>query len=110
MGTTRPYKEFPSGLKELKERFSIKLEWNTLLAKVVDNTLCLAWQDNNIVLALSNIHTVHTAEDFLEKVRRRPAKTSINGRILRQVFSDVLTKELRIPCFIDDYNQYMGGI
>jgi hypothetical protein len=44
MGTTRPHKEFPTGLKELKEKFSTKLEWNTLVAKVVDNILCLAWQ------------------------------------------------------------------
>jgi hypothetical protein len=57
VGTTRPHKEFPSEFKILNERFATKLPWNTLLAKVVDNTLCLAWQDNNIVLALSNIHT-----------------------------------------------------
>jgi hypothetical protein len=109
-GTTRPYKEMPSGFKELKTRFSTKLEWNTLLAKVVDETLCLAWQDNNIVLALINIHTVNTVNDFREKVRKRPAKTLTNGRIVRQVFGDEPTKELRIPCFIDDYNQYMGGV
>jgi hypothetical protein len=110
MGTTRPHKEFPSGLKELKERFSTKLEWNTLVAKVVDDTLCLAWQDNNIVLALSNIHTINRTEDFREKVRKRPAKTSTNGRIVRHIFADEPTKSLSIPCFIDDYNQYMGGV
>jgi hypothetical protein len=43
VGTTRPHAEFPAGMKELKERFSKKLEWNTLIAKVVQNTLCLAW-------------------------------------------------------------------
>lgn len=110
MGTTRPHKEFPLGLTELKERYSKKLEWNTLLAKAVNNTLCLAWQDNNIVLALSNIHTVHQTEDFREKVRKRPAKTSTNGRIVRHIFGDNPTKELQIPCFIDDYNQNMGGV
>ena len=83
IGTTRLYKELPTGFKMLKTHFTTKLEWNTLLAKVVNNTLCLAWQDNNIVLALSNIHTVHTAENFREKVRRRPVKTSTNGRIVR---------------------------
>jgi hypothetical protein len=35
VGTTRPYKDFPQELSVLKERFSIKLEWNTLLAAVV---------------------------------------------------------------------------
>ncbi len=110
MGTTWPYKEFPAGLKELKERYSTKLKWNTLLARVVQDTLCLAWQDNNIVLALSNIHTVHQTEDFREKVRKRPPKTSTNGRIVRPVFGDAPKKELQIPCFIDDYNQYMGSV
>jgi hypothetical protein len=110
VGTTRPHPKFPKGFAQIKNRFSKKLEWNTLLAKVVDNTLCLAWQDNSIVLALSNIHTVHTSNDFREKVRKRPAKTSTNGRIVRQVFGNDSTKELRIPCFIDDYNQHMGGV
>ena len=30
--------------------------------------------------------------------------------IIRQVFGDDPIKELRIPRFIDDYNQYMGGV
>jgi Transposase IS4 len=94
VGTTRPYKDFPQELSVLKERFSTKLEWNTLLAAVVQDTLCLAWQDNNIVLALSNIHTVDKAEDFREKVRRRPVKTSTNGRIVRRVFGDDHEKAL----------------
>jgi hypothetical protein len=76
----------------------------------VDNKLCLAWQDNNIVLALSNIYTVNQTEDFREKVRRRPTKTSTHGRIIRQIFADEPTKSLSIPCFIDDYNKYMGDI
>ena len=77
---------------------------------MVKNTLYIAWQNNNIVLALSNIYTINWTEDFYEKVYRRPAKTSINRRITRQIFADEPTKSLLIPCFIDDYNQYMGGI
>jgi len=76
----------------------------------VDNTLCLAWQDNNIVLALSNIHTVNRIEDFREKVCKRLIKTSTNGRIIRQIFTDEPTKSLSIPCFIDYYNQYIRGV
>jgi hypothetical protein len=72
--------------------------------------LYLAWQDNNIVLALSNIHTVDRTEDFREKVHRRPAKTSTNGRIIRHIFVNESIKSLSIPCFIDDYNQYIGGV
>jgi hypothetical protein len=110
VGTTRPHKQFPSELSIIKKRFAKRLEWNTLLAAVVNDILCLAWQDNNIVLGLSNIHTVDKAEDFREKKRKRPAKTSTNGRLVRGVFGDLPVKELPIPCFIDDYNQYMGGV
>ena len=46
----------------------------------------------------------------MEKVRKRPAKTSTNRRIVRQVFGDDYAKELQIPCFIDDYNQHIGGV
>ena len=89
---------------------SIKLEWNTLLAQVVDNTLCLAWQDNNIVLALSIIHTIHTADNFITRQRKRLAKTSTSARIVRYMFRDNPVKELEIPTFIDDYNHNIGGV
>jgi hypothetical protein len=45
-----------------------------------------------------------------EKVRKRLIKTSTNGRIIRRVFGDNYIKDLQIPCFIDDYNHYMGGV
>jgi hypothetical protein len=109
VGTTRPHSKFPEALAKLKKE-GFKLEWNTLLAQVVDDTLCLAWQDNNIVLALSTIHTVHTANDFVARQRKRPAKTSTSARIVRIVFGDCPTKELLIPIFIDDYNHNMGGV
>jgi hypothetical protein len=83
MGTIRPHKQFPPGLTVIKKRYAKKLDWNTLLGKVVNKTLCLAWQDNNIVLALSNIHIVYNSDDFREKVRKRPIKTSTNGRIVQ---------------------------
>jgi hypothetical protein len=51
-------------LSDIKARFATKLKWNTLFAAVVKDVLCLAWQDNNIVLALSNIYTVNKAKDF----------------------------------------------
>jgi hypothetical protein len=87
-----------------------KLDWNTLLGQVVNDTLCLAWQDNNIVLALSNIHTVHTVNDFVARQRKRPAKTSTSGNIVRIVFRDNPIMELQIPVFIDDYNHHMRGV
>ena len=76
VGTTRPHDRFPQELSKLKKE-NTKLEWNTLFAQVVDNTLCLAWQDNNIVLALSTIHTIHTANDFIARQRKRDRKSVV---------------------------------
>jgi hypothetical protein len=53
---------------------------------------------------------VDKAEDYVEKKRKRPAKTSTNGALVQGVFENKPVKELRIPCCIDDYNQYMGGV
>jgi hypothetical protein len=50
------------------------------------------------------------AEDWVERKRGCPAKTSINGRLIREVFGDNLVKDLLIPSFIDDYNQNIGGV
>jgi hypothetical protein len=72
--------------------------------------LCLVWQDNNIVLVLSNIHIIHTINDFVARQRKRPAKTSTSDNIVRIVFGDNLIKELQIPIFIDDYNYNIGGV
>jgi hypothetical protein len=94
IGTIRPHNEFPHSLAELKNRFTIKLKWNTLLAAVVNKVLYLAWQDNNIILSLSNIYIVDKGDDFIEKARKRPIKTLINRRIMRKVFRDNYIKEL----------------
>jgi hypothetical protein len=53
---------------------------------------------------------VRNTDDFREKVRKRPARTSTNARIVRAIFNQESTKELYIPCFIDDYNRYIGGV
>ena len=42
VSTTRPHKEFPNTLVEIKTRFGTKLEWNTLLVAIVQDVLCLA--------------------------------------------------------------------
>jgi hypothetical protein len=110
VGTTRPYKTFPDSLSTIKKRFTKKLSWNILVAAVEQDIFCIAWQDNNIILGLSNIHTIDKAEDWVEKKRKHPAKISTNGRIIREVFGNDPVKEFWIPCFIDDYNPNMGDI
>jgi hypothetical protein len=109
VGTTRPHALFLTALSMLKKEGK-KLDWNTLLSQVVDDTLCFVWQDNNIVLALSNIYTVHTVNDFVARQRKRPVKTFTSDNIVRIVFGDNLIKELQIPIFIDDYNYNIRGV
>jgi hypothetical protein len=93
--TTRAHTGFSKDLTEIKDRFAAKLPWNTLFAMVVKDTLCLAWQDNNIVLALSTIHIVDKVKDFREKLKRRPTKTSTNGYIVRHIFGEDYVKSLQ---------------
>jgi hypothetical protein len=76
----------------------------TLIVAVKQDILYIAWQDNNIVLGLSNIHIIDKVEDWVKRKRKRLAKTSTNGALVRGVFGNNPVKELPIPCFIDDYN------
>jgi hypothetical protein len=72
--------------------------------------LCLAWQDNNIVLSLSTVHTVHNVTDLITRERRRPRESSTNASIARKPFGNNVRMNLDIPTFIDDYNYHMGGV
>lgn len=117
-GTTRPNaskKLFPKALSLLKDSKKSQ-PWNTLYAAPagpdsdIDSVLCIAWQDNNIVTALSTVHTVHKSTDWIPRLRKRPAKTSTSAKIAREPFNDQSTKELPIPRLIDEYNFNMGGV
>jgi hypothetical protein len=59
---------------------------------------------------MSIIYYIHKpAEDTVQRLRKRPKKTSPNARIMRAVFSDKPRKLLYIPLTIDDYNHHMNG-
>lgn len=108
-GTTRPHGEFPQLLKKLKD-LSSYIPFHHVSAIPVDNVLCFAWQDNNIVLGLTTIHTVDKTDDYIDRERRRPQKTSTNGALVRKEFGDSFIKTMPIPRFIDDYNYHMGAV
>lgn len=119
-GTTRPNASkslFPKALRVLKDSKK-PLRWNKLYAvpacmdpsSGVDSVLCIAWQDNNLVTALSTVHTVHRPNDWVTRLRRRPAKTSTSAKVAREPFDDQSAKDLSIPRMIDDYNFHMGGV
>ena len=106
----RLYMSFPNSLVTLKDKYILKLEQNTLLAKVINQTLCLAWQDNNIILDISIVYITNSINSFQERQRRCLVKSSTNSRIIRKVFRDNLTQILRILTFIVEYNIYIGGV
>jgi hypothetical protein len=47
---------------------------------------------------------------MVEKLRKAPSITSTNAAHVRLPFDGQAVKYLSIPRFIDDYNQYIGGV
>jgi hypothetical protein len=81
------------------------------IAYIIENVLYFIWQDNNAVLSLIIIYSLHRSEeDTIIRNRKRPKQTSINARITRPIFSDLPRKRLLIPRVIDDYNHYINGM
>jgi hypothetical protein len=110
-GTTRPLGiDFPALLIVLRKKWSPKLDWGTTAADVVDGVLCISWQDNNFVLGLSTIHTVHKASSWVSLQRNRPSTTSTNAIITRRLFGDSAFMILGIPTWIDDYNHNINAV
>ncbi|EDN09364.1 predicted protein [Histoplasma mississippiense (nom. inval.)] len=75
----------PAVLAELRD-YTAAIPWNTLYAIEQEKVLCLAWQDNNMVLALSTIHSLDT---FIERIRKRSGELSTNANIVRKVFEEL---------------------
>ena len=90
VGTTRPQGiEFPALLIALRQKWSTKLDWGTICAVIVNGVLCIGWQDNNLVLGLSTIHTVHETSSQITRSRKRPQTTSTNATTACKVFGDL---------------------
>lgn len=107
-GTTRvDAGGFPKALKIEKQEARKVLPWGHVSGEVVGNVCCLVWQDNSSVLFITSYHDISLT---VERLRRRPKKTSTNATTVRGIFGDQARKKLPIPQFIDDYNYYMGGV
>jgi Transposase IS4 len=109
--TTRPSGiDFPALLIVLCKKWSTKLDWSITYADEVDNVLCIGWQDNNFVLGLSTVHTVHEASSWVPLVRRSPLTSSTNATIVHKAFGDLPFKLLDILTWVDDYNHNMNSV
>jgi len=110
-GTTRPLGiDFPALLVVLHKNWSTKLDWGTTVADIVDSVLCIGWQDNNFVLGLSTVYTVHKASSWVTLKRNRLSATSTNATITRKVFEDSPFMLLNILTWVDDYNHNMNAV
>jgi Transposase IS4 len=111
IGTTRKRAiDVPKRLQSYLDNNS-ELLWDSTVAEVVDgNTLCFIWQDNKPVIAISTAHSLHRAEDRIQRTRQCPRITSKNQRILNPVFKGLPFKDLFIPRAINDYNHHMKGV
>jgi hypothetical protein len=117
MGTTRKnLGGFPRVLLEIKE-INKALVYGGSLAVIEGETLCFAWQDNNVVLGMTTAFSLdrEISEDsqpinYVLRERRRPKESSTNAGIARPVFGNEAFKTLSIPTAIDAYNHHMGGV
>ena len=110
MGTTRKNSAgFPPELQRLKE-INHAFEYGGVRWQQAQWALAFAWQDNNVVLALTTAFSVHRPIDFIVKPRRRPKDSSTNAAITRPVFQGQAKRDLPIPIAIDAYNNNMNYV
>ena len=104
MGTTRKNAiGIPESLKNIKS-LNKALVYGGIVATVDREVLCVAWQDNNVVLMITTAFSVHRDSDYVVRPRKRPGKGSTNAAITRPVYGDAPIKNLSIPCAINAYN------
>jgi hypothetical protein len=111
MGTTRKNAAgVPPELIALKDR-NTPLLYGGNEHLQVGESLCFAWQDNNIVLGITTAFSLDTEpQNWIWRNRRRPKNSSTNAAIARPIFGDDARKDLSIPACIDAYNHHMNGI
>jgi hypothetical protein len=85
-------------------------KWGESTSTLNGKALCLLWQDNNDVLAVTTSFSIHRSWDRVKRFRRRPKPTSTNAAVVLPVFGDLVRKWLDIPDVIDAYNHHMNGV
>ena len=83
--------------------------WGEIFTEVLSSGhICsVGWIDHGMVLFLINAMDPYLQ---VERLRKRPAKTSKFAAITRKPFAGATKKVLSIPQLVDSYNLYMGGV
>ena len=107
--SSKTKEQFSQKLMNIKLYHTDKLKWGELYWDISKNKTVLqaAWKDAQVVLFAS---TVVKPESYVDRMRKRPAKTATNAACTRAVFGNLAIKLLSIPDFIDLYNHYMNGV
>lgn len=67
----------------------------------------MLWVDSGSVIMLNTIHNI---DNKVQKKWRRLREISTNSKKVSSVFESTSCKILPIPKFINNYNNYMGGV
>ena len=103
-GTARARQGWPP--KEYKDIFNE--HFNSLYwISDKDNFQIQRWVDNNVVTMVT---TMHTNDETVSCVRKKPRVNVVNKANLNQIWGDSFARMIEIQKVIDDYNHWMGGI
>lgn len=106
VGTARFRRSWPpSKVRQVKQE---KSSFNDFYYAINEfGTLLGCWMDNGLVFCVSTIHHIG---DIVKRTRKRPRETKNNKKHVKEVWGDDGKKDIYIPCLIDDYNHWMGGV
>ncbi|KAF2808528.1 uncharacterized protein BDZ99DRAFT_478014 [Mytilinidion resinicola] len=109
MHTNVPAEKFSPSLTDLKLSHDKQIPWGQLYAELSKShkVMEFAWKDATVVLFLS---TVHDGQNYVAKLRRRPATTNKGYRQTVKMFRNQPRAVLDIPEFIEEYNLWMCGV
>ena len=55
------------------------------------------------------VMTMHTADETVSCVRKKPRVNAVNKANLNRIWGDSFARMIEIPKLIDGYNHWMGG-
>jgi len=112
-GTARPNSAgYPAALKINKHQS--ELEWGTMAGEVVDDVLCIIWQDKSLVRFMTTAYNMKPSiETYTYRERRRPRipkGRSHYRNMIESVWGENARQVLPLPTASVDYNLFMGGV
>ena len=114
-GTIKPNRtDLSELLMKMKKIFFKNIPYEVLAAVIQNDILFMAWQDNNLVLALITTYSIREINNTVSKKRKRPSKINTNARIILPTFKEnkqtIAKKEFKVSKLFYYYNKYIKKI